>query len=103
MRGISVISFKQFLESADPLKAIEIEMFFRKELDLPKEEAEEAAEWFQHEKDWDHLEPDTIDHIIDYVVDEINADVVNYGKDARVAVSWSGLRDVMNAKYGVTV
>jgi hypothetical protein len=61
-------TFKQFLESVEPLVAVQIEMFFRKELDLSKEEAKEATLWIEEDKDWGDLEGDTRDHILDYVV-----------------------------------
>lgn len=59
-------------ESADPLLDTQIEMFFRKELDLPREEATEAMLWINGEKDWRDLEGDTRDHVLDYVSRDLN-------------------------------
>jgi len=62
-------------ESEDPLVDVQIEMFFREELGLPKEEAVEGRLWVQGEKDWGDLEGDTWTNILDYVSDHTDRDV----------------------------
>lgn len=61
-------TFKQFLEGQDPLLFVHVEMFFRKELDLPKDEAHHAADWMLGGPDPFDRNGDTWDHIIDYVI-----------------------------------
>jgi hypothetical protein len=62
-------------ESDDPLLDTQVEMFFRKELSLPKEEAAEAMQWITGEKFWKDLSSDTRDHVLDYVSQDINPNI----------------------------
>jgi hypothetical protein len=49
------------------LDSLPIELFFKKELGLPTDEAEWATMWVQGETDWFDGDTDARDHIIDYV------------------------------------
>lgn len=90
-------------ESKDPLEDIAVEMFFRQELNLPNEEAKEAALWFQYDKDWGDLEWDTRDHVIDYVQDTRYPDIYDYTRHQIPEMCWVAVRDAMNSKYGITI
>lgn len=62
-----MITFKKFLESTDPLKDVEIDMFFRKVFDMPKQEAVDARDWYTGEMDWFDMNTDARDYIITYI------------------------------------
>jgi hypothetical protein len=96
-------TFKQFLESADPLEMLPIEIFFGKELSLSKEGATEAALWFLGHKGFQELSEHTWITIVDYVQDESIPDI--YDKvgepDHFEDLCHTYLKKVMKRKYGI--
>jgi hypothetical protein len=89
-------------EEAEPLMLTQIEMFFRKELDLPPLEASEGALWVTGEKDWLDLEGDTRDHILDYVQHTVPNIYDQPGWKIQEN-AMTVITDVMYKKYGVEI
>jgi hypothetical protein len=94
-------TFKQFLENADPLVSLQVEMFFRHELEMSKVAATEAAAWIADEKDWADLEHDVRDVVLDYI--DKNIDPGIYGVNSR-QIEWHAMEKMqalMHEKYGI--
>ena len=96
-----MITFKQFLESHDPLLTTQVEMFFRQELDLPKEEAASATEWAMGDVDWGDLIGDTWQHILDYVGDVSDRDVYSMNSARIEEFALEKVTMQMLNKYGI--
>ena len=96
-------TFKQFLESSDPLLTTQIEMFFRHELNLPRLEAKEATLWMEDEKDWMDLEGDTRDLVIDYIAEWVNADIEMMVSGFIPQYAYDEMRRIMRDKYQIEI
>jgi hypothetical protein len=96
-------TFKQFLESHDPLESLQIELFFREELDLPKEEAKEATRWILGDVDAGDTETDAWSNIIDYVQETTGADIYNMPSGDIEDFVRVKLAIVMIKKYGIAI
>jgi hypothetical protein len=94
-------TFKQFLESKDPLKDTEIEMFFRQELGLGRESAASAREWVLGDADWGDLEGDTWDHILDYIGDVTDRDIYSMKSHVIEEFALEKISMQMLNKYGI--
>lgn len=100
---MTLLTFKQFLESSDPLLTTQVEMFFRQELDLPKEEAKEAALWMEDETLWLDLEGDTRDHVLDYVEEHIYKNIYDMSPGLVSQYVYDELRKLMKQKYDISL
>lgn len=89
-------------EDVDPLLDVQIEMFFRKEIDMPADAAREATLWVTDEKDWGDLEGDARDWVLDYVEKEV-PNIYDMSKWAAIDKALEVVTDVMKAKYGIEV
>jgi len=106
-------TFKQFLEGAnvlgnitypkiEPLEILPIQIFFEKELKLPKDEAEQAAQWFLGHEGFEELD-EVQWKIIDFV--ELKFPDI-YDTDDRFEIEdrvHKYLKDILKRKYGVKV
>lgn len=92
---------KQLLEMTDPLKDLEIEMFFRKELDLSKEEAVEAREWVQGDGYWGDISPDVWAKILDYADLTMDEDDFSYGPEQVQLDAHESIVMTMRRKYKI--
>jgi hypothetical protein len=87
-------------EEEDPLRDLQIELFFRKELDLSPSQAKFAAQWAKNEIDSDGLPTDVWDYIVDWAAAQYDGDIWagaswKVQDRARVEVAMS-----MQKKYG---
>jgi len=96
-------TFKQFLEGADPLEMLPIEIFFSKELGLSKDGAAEAALWFLGEEGFEELSEHTWTTIVDYVQDESIPDIYDLVGDRErfEDLCHTYLKKAMKRKYGI--
>lgn len=88
-------------ESVDPLVATQVEMFFRQELSLPKEEAKSATGWAMGEDDWGDLVDDTWQHILDYVGDVSDRDIYSMNSARIEEFALETVTSRMYHKYGI--
>lgn len=90
-------------EEEDPLQDLQIELFFRKELDLAPSQAKYAVQWAKNEINSDGLPTDVWDYIIDWAAGEFKGDIwigPQWALQDRVratAVSF------MQKKYGISL
>jgi hypothetical protein len=88
-------------ESEDPLIDVQVEMFFREELGLPKEEAVEGRLWVQGYKDWGDLEGDTWTNILDYVGSHVDRNIYAMKSGVIEEFTLEFVTKKMYTKYGI--
>jgi hypothetical protein len=94
-------TFKQFLESHDPLESLQIQLFFREEVNLSKEEAEEAALWIVGGNAPFRSESDTWPLIMDYIEETTGAVIYHMARGSVEDFVRQKLTLIMRQKYGI--
>jgi hypothetical protein len=94
-------TFKQFLESHDPLESLQIELFFREDVNLSETEAHEATRWVLGDVDAGDVETDAWTNIIDYVQETTGADIYNMPSVNIEGFVRQKIEMAMYNKYGI--